>query len=382
MLAAVSIALVAIGLVACPAPAPSQAASPVDAAPPPDRAADSAPPSERVLDAGVEARARAFWPEFPTLQNAGANACILRPVVALGPSEQEPIVGFGPMGGLAAWKPDPTTIALQSLASDASLRGGVVTVPTDSDRELSLIFPVDRGFVVILRRWDWQRSDVRWWGLVAGHDAKPLAPAVDLGLASLDVRAGQAVDGGHVVLLASPAALSPPDARAPLDRWETLTIGDDGGLQSSGSDVQARDLVSTGGDVWEPARLGGEPGWAVLRDGALRPEGVFGGKRVSSAGALVRKPHDGVEGVAMNLARPPPPGPGNTIYEPVPRPALLRTHAGKPVGEVTLLQVRFDGMYMPGEIVWSGSLFVYPHRASSSGGSSRVAALLPVDCRK
>jgi hypothetical protein len=123
--------------------------------------------------------------------------------------------------------------------------------------------------------------------------------------------------------------------------------------------VDVDDLGTLSTEAWEPAELAEERGWVVLREGALRPEGVFAGKRASSASASLLRPDDAVDAGVVNLAVPPPRGPNGTIYEALPRPALRRTRKGQPVGATLDLEASGHGPSY--DVAWSGTHFVYPH---------------------
>jgi hypothetical protein len=351
-----------------PGPSPAPARHTVSSASP------SAAPSE---DAGAtEPTAAPPWDEFPTIQNAGAESCKIASVLSLGPVvEDAPVVAFGRTGGLAAWKQNEATLALQALSADGALVGSTVTTPLEANLRVARVYALDRVFVVLLRLWDWQKHDVRWWGVVVSARGEPLKGPVDLDMADMDIRVGQAPDGQRIALV-----LMPADIAARRDslhgRWQTVTLGAGGTLESKATKVSVDDLVTLGTEAWEPAALAGQRGWVVLRDGIVRPEGLFDGKRVSSAGAVPLRPKDGIVAKVYSTAVPPPRGPGGTIYEALPNPALRRTHDGKPAGAVLGLEAR--GTHASYEVVWSGTHFVYPWRQY---GGTFVAMLSTIDCR-
>ena len=318
----------------------------------------------------------------PTVATAGAQDCKLDPVVVLGPGFN-PVVGFGRGGGLAAWKPADTKLALRRLSSDGTTRGDMTTVSIDKDHDPKLIFAVGRGFVVLLERWDWQREDLQWFGLYVKEDGHATAPAVDLKLALMNITLGRAIDGEHLALVVQPRFIGPNSERG---RWQTVAVAPDGRLTSTAIAVEVDDLATTIEDRWVPAVLDGRAGWAVLRGETLRPFGVFGGKRMPAAGAEVVDDGGFTARIGDLRGPPPPPGPDGRIYEMVPRPALVRERHGKQVGSQTRLEVFGNpapsgGLSVdPEKIVWTGTHFVYPF-GESRGPDSYLACLLPIDCR-
>ena len=260
-----------------PAPSERAAASASPRPAPPRDAPDAAP------DAAADEPPGAPWDPFPTLRSAGAASCKITRVISLGPSTSDhPVAGFGTAGGLAAFRQDEARIALQRLAADGAAVGAAVTVPLDAARSVDRIYALERAFIVLLRLWDWQKADVRWWGLVVSREGQPREPPVELGLSDMDIRVDQTLDGQRVALLLMPAAIA--TKRASLrGRWQTLILGAGGALESKATEVNVDDLGTLSTEAWEPAELAGARGWVVLREGALRPEGVFAGKRASSA---------------------------------------------------------------------------------------------------
>lgn len=305
----------------------------------------------------------------PTLAAAGGAACTLLPPVLLGSIvEGHAEVEFGGTGGLAAWKRDPSTLALQPLAPDGAARGRAVSVSNTGDLEPRHIFAIDRGFLVLLVHWDWRRGDARWWGIFVERDGSAPHPPMALGMADMDVKVGQRLGGDRVglVLLAAAIAKQPPPAR-----WQTLEVARDGRVSSTPIAVRLDDVLALP-DAWVPATLGGRRGWTIGSDG------VFEGVRAASAGALPLDP-DAVRAEVQNLARPNPPGPGGQIIESMASPALARSHAGRSLGAPTPLEVRGNpvgvtGFLMSGSLAWSGTHFVYSY------SDRKVAALLPIDC--
>jgi hypothetical protein len=238
------------------------------------------------------------------------------------------------------------------------------------------MFATERGFVLLLRRWDYQRGDVRWWGQVFGQDGRPAALPIDLGLADMDLRIGQAIDGDRIGLVVVQAHIA---KRKHVGRWQTLVVGPDGMITSIPVVAAVDDLVTTTDDAWEPAVLDGKRGWVVSRRGARRPEGIFDGVRRPAAAALRLSPADGLSAEVVNLAVPPPRGPHGTIFEAMGEPALRRTLAGKPFGHLVPLQWRGNpvgtyAMNVDRTLFWSGTHFLYPFHHKNS------AYLLPVHC--
>lgn len=311
-------------------------------------------------------------PRFPTLAAAGGAECKLLPPVPLGPiTEGHAAVELGAAGGLAAWKRDPSTLALQPVAPDGATRGAAVSVPVAADLQPKHVFALDRGFLVLLVRWDWRRGDASWWGVVVDGSARTARPPTDLGMAGMDVKLGQPLGGDRVGLVLLPAAISRPQQAS---RWQTLAVARDGTITSTPVAVRIEDFISHhSDDDWVPAARAGKRGWSLGR------EGLYEGVREPSAGAIPLAP-DAVRAAVQNLARPNPPGPGGTIIESMARPALERTHAGRSLGPPTSLEVRGDpvgvtGFLMSGTLVWTGTHFLYAYT------DDKLTALLPVDCR-
>ncbi|APR77861.1 Hypothetical protein A7982_03208 [Minicystis rosea] len=359
-------------ILACASCSPPPASvHPSDAASPDAGAPDAASPP----DAGAPTPATsAPWPRYPTLENAGAAACKPARTVALGPIEGDaPIVGFGPAGGLAAWRPNNTSLILQPITA-AGVTGTTVTVALDSDLTVERIHALRGGLIVVIRRWDWQKKIARWWGLPVGYDAHPLGARVDLGLADMDILLHQIIDDERVALLLFPAAIAPARDRL-QHRWQTLTLGAGGVIESKrGGDLGHVEMLSS--DTWEPATLGQRRGWAVFRDGVLQPEGIFDGQRMKSAGATSVRPNDAIDARVYSLAVPPPRGPGGRIYEALPQPALVREHRGKRVG--TPFDLSSNNHTDLNDAVWSGTYFV--HASRDHHHEPATAALTFIDC--
>jgi hypothetical protein len=312
---------------------------------------------------------------------AGAAVCKLAGVVSLGSTQGNPVAGFGKDGGLAAWKQDADTLLVQRLAPGGAVLGGPAQVRLTAEQEPKAVYALDRGFVVLLLRWDWQHGDSRWWGVVVNRDGHAERSPVEIGLGGMDVAAGQVADAEHVVLLVWPAAIAPNRAQL-RGRWQTLHVDASGVLTSAATAVAIDDLVTTTQDHFEPARLAGSAGWVVLRNGVLRPAGVFGGRRQPAAEAVLLRGSDGISAEVVDRAVPPPPGPRGRIYEAQRRPALARAHDGQPLGqpldlEVDGFPVGVHGVVIQTDLVWSGTHFLYPFRSS---GTKDVASLLPIDC--
>jgi hypothetical protein len=309
----------------------------------------------------------------PTLDAAGAKECRLEAVVELGPIVGDPpVLGFGARGGLAAWLSAETTLALRPLDASGATRAPATTVAVGTGYAPRLVYAVDRGFLVLLRLWDLRQGPVRWRGLLVAPDGSVLGSAVDLGLDGMDVLVGRALDGAAVGLILAPAFTEAPW------RWQTIAVDADGHLASTPIEVAVDDLGNTGQDRWVPAELDGRPGWVILRAGARRPDGVFAGARLPAGRAVLLG--DDLSGAVVNLATPPPPGPGGTIYEAMAEPALVREHHGRRLGDATRLVVRGDavgvtGMYLEIELAWTGSRFACTYI------DEQTARLLPVNCR-
>jgi hypothetical protein len=288
------------------------------------------------------------------------------------------VVAFDRTGGLAAWPEASATLAVRPVAPDGSARGPIVRVVVGKEIEPYAMFATERGFVLLLLRLDDQHGYRRWWGgRVFGRDGRPAGPAIDLGLADMEVRVGQTIDADRIALVVAGANIA---KRKRVGRWQTLIVGHDGGITSIPFGVAVDDLVTTTDDVWEPAVLAGQRGWVVLRRGMRRPEGIFDGVRQPAAAAERLLPPDGVSAEVVNLAVPPPPGPDGTIFEEMGRPALRRTRAGEAFGK--LVQLIWHGnpvgsyaMNVESALFWSGTHFLYPFHEDNG------AYLLPVDCR-
>lgn len=264
----------------------------------------------------------------PTLITAGGTTCKVGDAIELAQhAETSAVLGFDAASGLAVWKPDPATLALQPLVRDGTRRGQMATLPLADGNEPDDVVALGGRFVVLVRRWDWQHDDVRWWGVVV--DASGYAgPLVDLGLAGLDVDSARATSASEIVLTVSAAAIAKHPETPPL-RGQTLTV--------TGDHLASR-----------PSKLVPSPAAAPFRY------------------------------VVINAVDPPPPGPGGTIYEPLGRPVLERTNAGARVGQLTALEFHGNpiafSMNIDPYIAWSGTHFLYPFRE----GALR---LLPIDCR-
>jgi hypothetical protein len=287
--------------------------------------------------------------------------------------EEPPVVGYGPAGGLVAWRQAETTLTLQRLGEDA-VSGAAVSIPLEPGLSVERIFALRRGFIVVVRLWDWKKNVARWWGLVVGHDGQPRGGRVDLGMSDMDILEHQIIDEERIALLLFPAAIAANRDRL-QDRWQTLLLDAGGALASkAGGELGKVERLSS--DTWEPAELGGKHGWVVLRDAAPLPQGIFEGARTPAAAAKLLRPSDAIDARVYNLAVPPPRGPRGTIYEALPEPGLVRTHHGSPVGSAFHLsnEHRRD----LNEVVWSGRYFVYPFKGPR--GDQEVASLVLIDC--
>jgi hypothetical protein len=316
----------------------------------------------------------------PTRSNAGADECRVEEAAPLGRGGGGPIVvAFDRTGGLAAWPQASATLAVRPIALDGSARGPVVRVAVGKEIEPYAMFATAPGFVLLLRRLDYQHGFRRWWGArVFGRDGRPAGPIIDLGLADMEVRVGQAIDAYRIGLIVAGA---PIGKRTHTGRWQTLSVGPGGVITSTPIVAAVDDLVTTTDDVWEPAVLAGQRGWVVLRRGVRRPEGIFDGAREPAAAAVPLVPPDGVSAEVVNLAVPPPPRPGGTIFEAMGQPALRRTHAGEAFGQLVHLAwhgnpVGAYAMNVETALFWSGTHFLYPFHHDNG------AYLLPVDCRR
>jgi len=339
------------------------------------------PPSAAAAPVGQEAippkRSTPPFQIFPTLRTAGAKACKILPPIVLGARDNGyTIVGFGPQGGVATWMSGASTLALQRLARDGTKVGAAASAQVGKGLEPKHVYPVDRGFVVLLLRWDSQNGVVAWEGMLYDSGGRAHEP-VDIGLDGMVVRVGQPLDGHAVGLIVSAAYIA---KQKQPGRWQTVTVGADGKLISVATAIAVDDLVTTTDDAFVPATLAGKRGWMVLRNDARRPDGVFGGTRVAAAHAAPLSPSDGLIGVMRNRARPPPRGRGGTIREALGRPTLVRMHKGKELGDRLALEwhgnpVGAVAMNIESLLFWSGTHFVYPFRGNAG------ACLLPIDCR-
>jgi hypothetical protein len=286
----------------------------------------------------------AAQPVEPTEATAGAKTCTLGEAVLLGPhGEESAIVGFDRGGGLAVWKRDKTVLALQAITLAGTPRGAQVTVALPEGIVPKLIYPLGDRFVVLVRKWDWQRNELDWWGLVADRSGKVTALPAQIGLADVDITRGEIVDGRRISLYVGPGAIS-KDLKRPA-RTQLLT-------------VTATGIASTATAVM--ATAAGPPprdaiGFSVINRATARPGG----------GA----------------------GPGGMIIEPMGQPALERTQHAKRFGDPVALEWQGNpiahGMYVESYIVWSGTHFIYPFYTDDGGPThdKYVERLLPIDCK-
>ena len=321
-------------------------------------------------------------PPEATRSNAGSDDCRVDEAAPLGRGGSGPIVvGFDRTGGLAAWQQVSGMLAVRPIAPDGSARGPVIPVAVGKEIEPHTMFATERGFVLLLLRWDYQHDDARWWGRVFGRDGRPAAPAVDLGLAGMNLEIGQAIDGDRIGLVVVKADIA---KHKQVGRWQTLIVGQDGIITSIPVAAAVDDLATTTDDVWEPAVLAGKRGWVVSRRGVRRPEGIFDGVRRPAAAALRLGAPDGLSAEVVNLAEPPGRNgrmADGKIYEAMGRPALRRTQAGKSFGQLVPLHWRGNAvgthaMNVDTALFWSGTHFLYPFHDDND-----VAYLLPVNCR-
>lgn len=281
----------------------------------------------------------------------------------------------GRRDGIAAFKRDPSTLAIEPIGPAGTKLGGGTRVAVGPQIEPAYGFAVDAGFVLLLRRWD-PEGEVAWWGLVLQDDGGDPS-LVDVGLWDMDVRVAQPLGGQRVGLIVAAAAAA---KHKQPGRWQTLSVSDDGRLASVAVAVEVDDLVTTTNDTWHKAELSGERGWLVIRAGTRRPQGVFGGVRSAAGKATLLRPTDGLVVNVRNGAGPPRHRRGDRIYEPARRPQLVRMHNGTPVGAAVDLKWRGEwvgvsGMHANSAVVWSGSHFLCPF------GNAEGANLLPIDCR-
>jgi hypothetical protein len=298
----------------------------VSAAPAPSVSASSAP--------GQAAR----WNAYPTPQLAGAEHCRVGAAVTFGPmAAGYPVVGFGPNGGLITWIADPSTLAFRRLTADGRAQGQPGRTTLTALQEPQSVWGIDGGYVIIVRYWNWQTHEARWYALGIDPNGMPMGAMVLLPVNGPRLDARRSPDGSQV-------------------RLSYPLVEDRSGTAAAGSGVQRIALKLAG-----PARLD------VSRvDKPFDDEGTA-------------EPSDEVRGEMRNGATPPPPAPGPRIYEAVPRPTLLRAHAGRELAP-TPLSVEMRGMYMPFALSWSGTHFIYPHRAYGSRDATE-AALVAIDCR-
>jgi hypothetical protein len=266
----------------------------------------------------------------PTAANAGAKTCTLGNAIVLGPHGQgHAVLAFDSLGGLAAWKSGPAAISLQAIGSDGAKLGNGTTVVVAEALEPHRAYAVGGGFVVLVRRWEWQTKDLGWYGIVVNHAGTTATAALDLQLADLDITAAQ-VTGDRIALTVGPGYIS-KNSKQPV-RGHTLDIA---------------------------------------------PAGITSSPSATLAGSDPRAP-DALDFDVTNGAVPPPPGRGGKIYEAMGRPILTRTLAGKRVGDPIDLEFRGNpiahSMNISSDIAWSGTHFVYPF-------SDDVDRLLPIDCR-
>ncbi len=321
-------------------------------------------------------------PAPPTVATAGVVMC--RPDVAVVLGEHgggDAAIGFGGARGIAAWQIGPTSIEVQAIAPDGTRIGMPATVTVHERVEPHEIYPIAAGFVVLLRLWDWEASDLNWWALVVDRDGHVVRPPVEIGLADLDIAMSQRFDDRTIALITMPGTIS-KQPTGPM-RWQTLTI------DASGKVTWNAHVIDTHGleGEWQPADLHGMRGWLVVRNGARVADGIFDGQRRPSDGATPLADPAALDIRVVNAAEPPPPGPGGRIIEAMGRPMLHRTHAGQPVGEALALEWHGNpiayAMNISTAIAWSGTHFLYPFSGEDGGPTHDryVEALLPIDCR-
>lgn len=342
------IALLCVAACGAPDPVLTNAPAPAQSATPPPTAA--APP--------------------PTLATAGGACKLLLPRVLGTIVEDHAPIAFGAASGLAAWFSEAAVLSLQPLALDGAPRGAAATVAVVVDAGLRAehVFALDRGFLVLLLRWDWQRAASRWWALFVDRDGRAARPPAAIGLDRMTILRGQPLDADRVGLIVSSAFPDASGRRAP-SRWQTLTVASDGRISSTPVAVHLDDLVARSID-WLPSIRAGQRGWSIDTDG------VFEGVRTAAAPRSV----DPIDAHVGNRAQPIPSSGGRTI-EPLARPVLARTRAGSPLGDDLDLQVDGNpvgvtGFMMSGTLFWSGTHFLYSYP------DGRTAKLLPIDCRK
>jgi len=268
----------------------------------------------------------------PTLRTAGATECRLAEVVELGPDGGEhAVVGFGATTGLAAWRSASDRLAVRSISRDGTVRGGIRAIALPPGHAPHAIYALGERFVIITRLRDWQHDKVDWWAMVVDADALPRTGEVSLGLADHDIASFAHVDGEHLVARAGPAAIS--KAKTHAERWVILEVAKDA-------------LVTT------PS---------------------------PTAPALPPPSRDAIAYIVTNGARPPPHGPGGTIYEAMGRPMLERSRSGTPVGRSIELDYHRNpiahSMNISPDIAWSGTHFLYPFV------HDQRQLLLPIDCK-
>jgi len=112
---------------------------------------------------------------YPTLASAGAKTCRTDEPVELGPhGEGNAVLAFDASGGIVAWKPSRTSLALQPVAFDGVKSGRAQSVDVPEGVLPDAIRPIGDRFLVLVH--DRERS----WSLVidrSGGVEKPLAPA-------------------------------------------------------------------------------------------------------------------------------------------------------------------------------------------------------------
>ncbi len=266
----------------------------------------------------------------PTAANAGAKTCTIGNAIVLGPHGQgHAVLGFDSLGGLAAWKSGPAEISLQAIASDGTKVGTGTTVVVAEALEPHVVHAVGGGFVVLVRRWEWQTKDLAWYGIVVDHAGSTSTGALDLQLADLDITAAQ-VTGARIALTVGPGHIS----------------------KNPQQPVHGHSLE-------------------------IAPAGITSSPSTTQAGTDPRAP-DVLDFEITNGAEPPPHGPGGRINEAMGRPILTRTLAGKRVGDPIELEFRgnpiANSMNISNDITWSGTHFLYPFADDGD-------RLLPIDCR-
>lgn len=266
----------------------------------------------------------------PTAANAGAKTCTVGNAIVLGPHGQgHAVIAFDSLGGLAAWKSGPAAISLQAIGTDGAKVGSGTKVVVAEALEPHAVYPVGGGFVVLVRRWEWQTKDLAWYGIVVDHSGTTATGALDLQLADFDITAAQ-VTGDRIALTVGPGYIS-KNPKQPM-RGHTLEIA---------------------------------------------PAGITSSPSATQAGSDPRAP-DALDFEVTNGAVPPPPGPGGRIIEAMGRPILTRSLAGKRVGDPIELEFRGNpiahSMNISSDIAWSGTHFLYPFADDGD-------RLLPIDCR-